>query len=438
MSQGDAPQIGPAFARTARATMRWTVVTSVVVFALTGELLLSGFARNSAAQQAHLCNLALLNRTRAPSASELEEFLRRYDPLVAVGLLDATGKPVLVFPDAPEVRLSILESATSDGTPREVTARLPDGDQGAWAVRVNLADQRETAPAATTAVLLLRRDPYRMNWMLATLVFGGLVWTSVHVGLRFISRWFERRIAEPLLHLAKPWADRNSLEEWVESVHAGGWSETARIAQNLRSLGVEVVESKERVRRLMRSSQIELKLREKNFDRRLRRVRDQALLDPLTRLRNRRFLEERLEPVFNEHKRTGESLAVVMLDLDNFKLHNDTQGHQAGDDLLRFVGELLNGAIRPEDVAVRYGGDEFVLLLPATTADEARVVAERIIKLFAQYTATLPGPGNVTMSAGIACTSTAPCPSGMELLRRADEVLYTAKSGGKNAVCTVR
>jgi diguanylate cyclase (GGDEF)-like protein len=417
--------------------MRWTVVTSVVVFALTGELLLSGFARNSALQQAHLCNLALLDRSHAPSEAELLEFVRRYDRLLAVGLLDDAGRPVLVFPDAPEVRLSVSEAAISDGTPRQLTARLPGGDQGAWAVKVGLTDQRPATGTATSAVFLLRRDPYRLNWMIATLVFGALVWTSVHVGLRFISRWFDRRIAEPLLHLAKPWADRNSLEEWVESVHSGAWSETARIAQNLRSLGVEVVETKERVRRLMRSSQIELKLREKNFDRRLRRVRDQALLDPLTRLRNRRYLEERLEPVFTEHQRSGEHLAVVMLDLDNFKILNDTQGHQAGDDLLRFVGELLNGAIRPEDVAVRYGGDEFVLLLPATTSSEARVVAERIIKLFAQYTATLPGPGSVTMSAGIACTSTTKCPNGTQLLRRADEVLYAAKSGGKNAVCTV-
>lgn len=418
--------------------MRWTVLTAVVVFGVTGERLLTGAARHAAVEQGRLCALALDAAHPGAGDEAAAQLVKRYDRLVAMALMDGDGRITATFPDTGPVR-SVIEGVAARGIGGGSMSRsveVSSESHGVWGVRTPLAADGAGAPGRS-AVFLFRRDSYLLSWLLATALVGLLVGASVQLGIRWISKWFDRRIADPLRRLATPWAEKNSLEEWVQSVNPGGWSETEQIAQNLRSLGSEVVQTKERVKRLIRASQVEMKLREQSFDRRLRRVRDQAMIDPLTRLRNRRFIEDKLEMIFENHKRGGSSLAMVMLDLDNFKAHNDTQGHQAGDDLLRFTGELLNGAIRPDDIAVRYGGDEFVLFLPDTDSEQAKVVAERVVKLFAQYTATLPGPKAVTLSAGIACTATSPCDSGLQLLRKADEVLYLAKSGGKNAVACV-
>lgn len=420
-------------------TLRWTVVTAVVVFAVTGERLLTAAARNGAVEQARICALTLEATENDARHMAVSHLLKRYERLLAVGLLDDRGSVISVLPDSGRAR-AVIEEVSEQGVgvgPIKTAVHVGSVSFDAWGVRVPLAPAGIVRSPSPGVVFLFHRAPYLTSWIIATVVFGLLVSASVHLAIHWIGKWFDRRITAPLRQLATPWAEKNSLEEWVDSVRPGGWSETEQIAQNLRTLGSEVVQTKERVKRLIRTSQVEMKLREQSFDRRLRRVRDQAMIDPLTRLRNRRFLEEKLEQIFDNHRNNGSSLALVMLDLDNFKAHNDSLGHQAGDDLLRFVGELLNGAIRPDDIAVRYGGDEFVLFLPDTSSDQAKVVAERVVKLFAQYTSTLPGPKSVTMSAGVACTDTTPCESGLALLRKADEILYTAKSGGKNAVACV-
>ncbi|RJQ57112.1 MAG: efflux transporter outer membrane subunit, partial [Desulfobacteraceae bacterium] len=91
--------------------------------------------------------------------------------------------------------------------------------------------------------------------------------------------------------------------------------------------------------------------RELEYERRLRQAHERAITDELTQLKNRAFLEENLEDVFSQTQGRGQDLAAILIDLDNFKKHNDTFGHQAGDQLLHFVGVLLNGAVRPEDYA---------------------------------------------------------------------------------------
>ena len=159
----------------------------------------------------------------------------------------------------------------------------------------------------------------------------------------------------------------------------------------------------------------------------LAEVQRLASVDGLTGLANRRSLQDALEREVARARRSGESLAVVMVDVDHFKQVNDRQGHQVGDEVLRAVGAALTGVCRQSDLAARYGGEEFCLLLPGCRGRDAVVIAERL----RAAVAAAPGPVPVTVSAGVA-TLPANAAGGEQLLKAADEALYGAKRAGRN------
>jgi diguanylate cyclase (GGDEF)-like protein len=160
---------------------------------------------------------------------------------------------------------------------------------------------------------------------------------------------------------------------------------------------------------------------------------EQAIRDPLTGLYNRRFFFEALEKEVLRSERYGSDVAIVIFDVDNFKLINDTMGHSTGDEVLRRIGEIVERLIRPIDSFARIGGEEFALLLPETRQLDALLVAERIRVAISRHS-VLPGR-RVTISGGIAA-----CPqdasSREELHRRADAALYWSKRNGKD-MCAV-
>ncbi|MBP7748108.1 MAG: GGDEF domain-containing protein [Phycisphaerae bacterium] len=155
--------------------------------------------------------------------------------------------------------------------------------------------------------------------------------------------------------------------------------------------------------------------------------------DALTQLDNRRVLERELPTAFETARRTCAELSVVLFDLNGFKQLNDTQGHRVGDRVLAFVGTLLRAMVRgSSDRAVRYGGDEFVLLLPNTTPSQAVEIARRLAALFAQWTRTLEGvTHSLGLSAGVAGLQRHGAHSSENLLRMADEAMYWAKRNGR-------
>lgn len=163
-------------------------------------------------------------------------------------------------------------------------------------------------------------------------------------------------------------------------------------------------------------------------------------IDGLTQIANRRSLDASLLTEWQRALRKQEPLGVVMIDVDHFKLFNDTYGHQAGDDCLRDVAGALKGfARRPGDLAARYGGEEFVLVLTNATAEQASSVAERV----RDYIVSLEIPnqrsshGHVTASFGVASFIPTSKHSGPEaLLLAADQALYHAKKNGRNRVST--
>jgi len=147
-----------------------------------------------------------------------------------------------------------------------------------------------------------------------------------------------------------------------------------------------------------------------------------AVLDSLTGLYNRRSGEQRLAQEVARSERHGHPLTVLLLDLDNLKYVNDKFGHAAGDELIKFIAERLNRAIRGSDLAVRLGGDEFLLLLPECKLEEVRHVLSRLSGLKIEYDGkTIP----LTFSVG--WTNYIPGESPEELLRRADDALYANK-----------
>ena len=152
--------------------------------------------------------------------------------------------------------------------------------------------------------------------------------------------------------------------------------------------------------------------------------------DTLTGLYNRRHLDEHLRSMVSGAKRRKQWLAVLMVDVDHFKNVNDTLGHAAGDEVLCEVARRLTRGLRAEDVAGRWGGEEFLVLLPQTDLDGALVAAERLRSLIAGGPVRL-ADGTVPVTVSVGCASGLG-PEGEDLVQRADAALYDAKEAGRN------
>jgi diguanylate cyclase (GGDEF)-like protein/putative nucleotidyltransferase with HDIG domain len=161
------------------------------------------------------------------------------------------------------------------------------------------------------------------------------------------------------------------------------------------------------------------------------RAEQRSRVDELTGLFNRRHFEERLKEEIGRHSRYGNVFSMLLLDLDNFKTYNDIYGHPAGDTLLSQIGKIIKGSVRSADQAFRYGGDEFVVILPQAAMDDAYVVAERVRVQIAREMEVKEIA--VTCSIGLASYPTDGVISG-ELVTVADTALYYAKRTGGNRV----
>lgn len=160
-----------------------------------------------------------------------------------------------------------------------------------------------------------------------------------------------------------------------------------------------------------------------------------ATVDSLTRLLDRDYFQHCLEAEYNRARRYGGSFAVLMMDLDDFKSINDRHGHLAGDRYLRELGAAIRGRMRSADLACRYGGDEFCILLPETDAAGARAIAGRIRRAVARLVVELDGAAlHTTASIGIAVFPQHDAGALRALVGRADQALYRAKREGRDHV----
>ncbi|MDF1528543.1 MAG: GGDEF domain-containing protein [Sedimenticola sp.] len=156
-----------------------------------------------------------------------------------------------------------------------------------------------------------------------------------------------------------------------------------------------------------------------------------SITDVLTGLYNRRFFIESLTEEIERSDRYGKNLSLILCDIGHFKDVNDTYGHDQGDQVLRNFSELINESLRSFDIAARFGGEEFILLLPETTIEQAVITAERLRKQFEQQNITSP-PTTITASFGVA--EYIKEETEVEIIKRADLALYQAKNTGRNRV----
>ena len=161
----------------------------------------------------------------------------------------------------------------------------------------------------------------------------------------------------------------------------------------------------------------------------------QTHIDPLTGLFNRRAFEKKLDEEFERAKRYHHHLSLLILDIDNFKLINDTYGHHGGDAALIKISETLREKTRQSDFPSRYGGEEFVLVLPETEQDSALQVATKIHDAIRSCTFGTPNqPFRLTVSIGLSSTSNRSYAEWRQMLKDADQALYVAKNNGKDRI----
>ncbi|MEP6876176.1 MAG: diguanylate cyclase, partial [Burkholderiales bacterium] len=229
----------------------------------------------------------------------------------------------------------------------------------------------------------------------------------------------------------------------------GRYADVIEKADSLESLAGavrEMVEESRAVQALVQQTQARLQeehgkaqglsLRVNELETEMRRLSDEVSTDQLTQIANRRGLLQAFEIERARLVRSGETLSVGLLDIDNFKRLNDTLGHGAGDEALKALAAVVSKTLRPTDQVARYGGEEFVVLLPATPVDEAQQILTRLQRslsggLFMHEDKQV----FVTFSAGVSAYR--PGERIEETLERSDQALYEAKRTGKNRTCVI-
>lgn len=190
-----------------------------------------------------------------------------------------------------------------------------------------------------------------------------------------------------------------------------------------------------RLHEALRESLTELRVKNNELEEAVAELERMAMTDSLTGLANRRHLTTRLDQMFAQATRYRSDLACMMIDLDGFKAINDTLGHQRGDDLLELTGRVIRAEIRNADIAARYGGDEFVVLMPHTSSETAAALAMRLQDAFRRQAAGLAdGRLRCSMSIGVSCVRLSNPGDGDELIAHADNALYAAKQAGKRRI----
>ncbi|MCH7993534.1 MAG: GGDEF domain-containing protein [Planctomycetes bacterium] len=393
-------------------------------------------SRCSAVERARICAFALTPGPNGDLRDSFERLRRSYPNLLAVAPLAPNGTLQQILADDPTT-VRVVRKVVEN---RQLATRWAYAVDGisvrAWAVTLPLNGDDELVSRQAVFVLSdesiggFRRGliAYAAASMFALVGVSGLL----------LTRWFEKHVASSLRRLATAAGGLRRPAADTTAANVEPWREWRTIAEHIQNASQRVQKCESDFRQAAYHIKQQLQRKEAHFDYKLRRAEDNALVDPLTGLRNRRFLEQELEPLVVSQRTRGKDLCGVMIDLDNFKRYNDSCGHQAGDELLRFVGELLTGTLRPQDHAIRVGGDEFLLLLPDVGPGEATKVVERMQRLFGQYTHLAGGAGRVSMSAGIATIRTNACVNGRELIAEADKALYHVKQNGKSAVRAAR
>jgi diguanylate cyclase (GGDEF)-like protein len=313
--------------------------------------------------------------------------------------------------------------------------RLKRGKKMARA-RILLVEDSRSQGRATKE--LLEKDGYEVDWVLdgksalmkartepVDIVLLDYVLPDIdgHVVCRWLKSNEDTR-GIPIIMITS----RGGTESRVSCLEAG--------AEDCLPKPYDEIELNARIYACLRTKALQDELREKNrqLQDMLAKVETLAITDSLTGLFNRRHCETFLEDEFAKTERYGSSLTCLMIDIDHFKKVNDEYGHRAGDTVLREVAQIIRSNSREVDTVARWGGEEFVVLLPQTGAESGTSFAERLVKVVSGHHFTgVPG-GLITVSIGIAGAPAPSIDTAEKLINASDLALYEAKRKGRNRI----
>jgi len=220
---------------------------------------------------------------------------------------------------------------------------------------------------------------------------------------------------------------KSSTKEKVTSLEAG--------ADDYLPKPYNEIELNARIYACLRTKALQDELREKNrqLEEVLLQVENLAITDPLTELFNRRQFESTIEKEFSRTKRYNSLTSCLMIDIDHFKNINDEYGHHAGDKVLKEIAKLIKSCVRETDTVARWGGEEFIILLPETKKEDALQVASKILKVVSDCKFS-DIPRQITVSIGIASIPEPSIDTAGKLIHASDSALYEAKAHGRNRI----
>jgi len=211
--------------------------------------------------------------------------------------------------------------------------------------------------------------------------------------------------------------------------------ELAEITTSLAGIRDDVIKANHDLQSAQMTMDYRVDRKTSKFDTALRRLEKQSNTDALTEVSNRRHFDKALPAFVENASQKNTPLICIMIDIDNFKTVNDNLGHRYGDAVIQFCAKLLRGCLRDGDFIARYGGDEFVLLLPDTDIDAGASIAQRIVDLFPQGVERFRVDDMIpSLSIGLSILSLDTKMSDEVLLQQADEALYRAKADGRDCV----
>jgi diguanylate cyclase (GGDEF)-like protein len=277
---------------------------------------------------------------------------------------------------------------------------------------------------------LQARDPYMVAVPVSVLVLVGVTAALLIGGavVHFLQQW-KRQVRRMRESLEQALAGTLLIEELEQPF--GGLSPLRPVLQELLQ---ERRQQRSEISRLHLEIDRRVAKRTDALERLIGKLRAQATRDVLTGLYNRRMLDQCLNELVSRCTQDRTPLCLLMIDIDDFKLLNDTLGHAAGDTLLRAIGQLIRSSIRQQDLAFRCGGDEFLVVLPQSPKAHGEGLARRLSDLVDGLVKTLTVARRPRLCIGISVLGELPgVNSGQELIREADRRLYAAKSARKVA-----
>jgi diguanylate cyclase (GGDEF)-like protein len=421
-----------------------TVTATVAGYLLQGSVVLARHRRDEEVTQlASMLSKAAATAIRQQDLDALESLAAKTAngaPLLYVVFLDPDGRRLAA---AQHKSVSILSHRAESpagklsggpvviGTPLYEPARddVPPLVEITYPISDRAAADSKDGNASTNLVGYVQTGILANAWYrsmasrLDLLIGVGILAAMVAAPLGFL---LIRRIVFPLEELTSAMIRFSQGELHIRS-HVRRRDEIGRLASAFNLMADQNEQTHERILRL--NAQLEERVAE-----RTQQLRELASRESLTGLYNRRHFDEVLRQRLAEASRYDSDSSCVMFDLDDFKQVNDRYGHHVGDEVLIATAATIRDELRAADVAARFGGDEFILLLPHTSAQRARVLVERIVERFNEAIGPRVPDVNIGISAGIASLRNQTVRDSDALIRAADQALYRAKASGTNQV----